>query len=138
MASVEDKLISAVLEDKQVHVLLQANVENVLRTHTDIWGFIRNYSEQNGVVPPVDLVVEKFRDFVPVAVVGATKHHLEELQADYLNSTLKEILMGAATDVQQGKGNEVLEKLITKTSELKKNTSAIRDIDVTDLDSAVA
>jgi replicative DNA helicase len=138
MASVEDKLISAVLEDKQVHVLLQANVENILRTHTDIWGFIRNYSEQNGVVPPVDLVVEKFRDFVPVAGVGATKHHLDELQADYLNSTLKEILMGAATDVQQGKGSEVLEKLITKTSELKKNTSAIRDIDVTDLDSAVA
>jgi replicative DNA helicase len=138
MASVEDKLISAVLEDKQVHVLLQANVENILRTHTDIWGFIRNYSEQNGVVPPVDLVVEKFRDFVPVTGVGATKHHLDELQADYLNSTLKEILMGAATDVQQGKGNEVLEKLITKTSELKKNTSAIRDIDATDLDSAVA
>jgi len=138
MASVEDKLISAVLEDKQVHVLLQANVENILRTHTDIWGFIRNYSEQNGVVPPVDLVVEKFRDFVPVSGVGATKHHLDELQADYLNSTLKEILMGAATDVQQGKGNEVLEKLITKTSELKKNTSAIRDIDVTDLDSAIA
>jgi replicative DNA helicase len=138
MASVEDKLISAVLEDKQVHVLLQANVENILRTHTDIWGFIRNYSEQNGVVPPVDLVVEKFRDFVPVSGVGATKHHLDELQADYLNSTLKEILMAAATDVQQGKGNEVLEKLITKTSELKKNTSAIRDIDVTDLDSAIA
>jgi replicative DNA helicase len=138
MASAEDKLISAVLQDKQLHVLLQANVEGILRTHVDIWEFIRKYSEQNGVVPPTDLVVERFRDFVPIAGVGATKHHLDELQAEYLNTTLKEILVGAATDVQNGKGVEVLEKLISKTSELKKNTSAIRDIDATDLDSAIA
>jgi replicative DNA helicase len=138
MASVEDKVISAVLQDKQMHVLLQANVETILRTHNDIWQFIRNYFEQNGSVPPTDLVVERFRDFSPVQGIGATKHHLDELQADYLNSTLKEILVGAATDVQNGKGNEVLEKLISKTAELKKNTSAIRDIDATDLDSAIA
>jgi replicative DNA helicase len=138
MASAEDKVISAVLKDKQMHVLLQANVEGILRTHNDIWNFIRGYFEQNASVPPVDLVVEKFRDFSPVDGVGATKHHLDELQAEYLNSSLKEILMGAATDVQNGKGNEVLEKLISKTSELKKNTAAIRDIDVTDLESAIA
>ena len=138
MANVEDKLISAVLKDKQIHVLLQANVDTILRTHNDIWQFIRQYSEQNGVVPPTDIVVEKFRDFSPVDGVGATKHHLSELQAEYLNSSLKEILMSAASDVQGGKGPEVLEKLITKTSELKKNTAVIRDVDVTDLESAIA
>jgi len=134
----ESKVISAVLEDKQVHVLLQANVDGIMRTHGDIWQFIRNYYEQNGIAPPSSLVVEKFRDFSPVDGVGATKHHLEELQAEYLNDSLKDILREAATDVQIGKGGEVLENLITKTSELKKNTSAIRDIDATDIDSAVA
>jgi replicative DNA helicase len=134
----EAKLISAVLNDKQVHVLLQANVDNLLRTHTDVWNFIRNYFEHNSSVPPVNLVVEKFRDFQPVDGVGATKHHLEELQTEYLTDTLKDILRSAAGDVQQGEGNKALENLITQTSELKKNTSAIRDIDVTDLESAVA
>jgi len=138
MNDTESKLISAVLQDKQVHVLLQANVDNLLRTHGDIWQFIRNYSEQNGSVPPTSLVVEKFRDFVPVQGVGATKHHLDELQVEYLNDSLKDILRSTAVDVQGGKGAEALETLITKTSELKKNTSAIRDIDVTDIDSAVA
>lgn len=138
MANVEDKVISAVLKDKQIHVLLQANVDSILQTHNDIWQFIRNYFEQNSSVPPVDVVVDKFRDFIPVEGIGATKHHLEELQSEYLNTSLKNILVGAATDVQSGKGAEVLEKLISKTSELKKNTAAIRDIDVTDLDSAVA
>jgi replicative DNA helicase len=134
----EAKLISAVLNDKQVHVLLQANVDNLLRTHTDVWNFIRNYFEHNSSVPPVNLVVEKFRDFQPVDGVGATKHHLEELQTEYLTDSLKDILRSAAGDVQQGEGNKALENLITQTSELKKNTSAIRDIDVTDLESAVA
>jgi replicative DNA helicase len=134
----ESKLISAVLEDKQVHVLLQANVDRLLKTHGDIWEFIRKYFETNSNVPPASLVLEKFRDFQPVAGVGSTKYHLDELQADYLKSSLKDILMGAAQDVQQGESVKVLESLITKTSELKKDTSVIRDIDVTDIESAVA
>lgn len=138
MNNTEAKLISAVLSDKQVHVLLQANIENLLRTHNDIWQFIRKYVENNSIVPPVGLVVEKFRDFVPVDGVGSTKHHLEELQVEYLNDSLKDILRSAAADVQGGNGGEALDALIQKTSELKKNTATIRDIDVTDLDSAVA
>ena len=138
MNNTEAKVISAVLEDKQIHVLLQANVENLLRTHNDIWNFIRRYSETNGTVPPVSLVVEKFRDFEPVKEIGATKHHLEELQAEYLSDSLKDILRNAASEIQGGSGTQALEHLITKTSELKKNTSAIRDIDATDIESALA
>ena len=72
MNNTEAKVISAVLEDKQIHVLLQANVENLLRSHNDIWNFIRLYSEQNNALPPKELVVEKFRDFVPVSGIGST------------------------------------------------------------------
>ena len=138
MNNTEAKLISAVLQDKQVHVLLQANVDNILRTHKDVWEFIRNYSETNSLVPPVSLVVEKFRDFEPIKDIGSTKYHLEELQVEYLNDSLKDIIRSAASEIQGGKGSDALEELITKTSELKKNTSSIRDIDATDIDSAIA
>ena len=138
MNNTESKLLSAVLQDKQIHVLLQNNIDSLLRTHTDIWNFIRLYSEQNAALPPASLVVEKFRDFEPVKDVGSTKHHLAELQTEYLNDSLKDILRSAAADVQGGNGNVALENLITKTSELKKNTATIRDIDVTDLESAIA
>ena len=137
MNNTEAKVITAVLQDKQIHVLLQANVELLLRSHNDIWNFIRLYSENNQALPPIDLVREKFRDFEPVEGVGSTKHHLSELQTDYLNDSLKDLLRNAAGEVQTGNGTEALEHLITKTSELKKNTATIRDIDATDLDSAV-
>lgn len=137
MNNTEAKVLSAVLEDKQLHVLLQANIDSLLRTHNDIWNFIRLYAENNGTVPPKSLVVEKFRDFHPVEDIGATKHHLEELQAEYLNDSLKDILRSAASDVQSGQSAHALEDLISKTSELKKNTAQIRDIDATDIDSAL-
>jgi len=138
VSNTESKLISAVLKDKQAHVLLQANIDSILRTHGDIWTFIRKYFEANGSTPPISLVVEKFRDFIPTEEIGATKHHLEELRAEYLTDSLKDIIRSAASDVQSGNGPEALDSLITSTSALKKNTSAIRDIDVTDLESAVA
>jgi replicative DNA helicase len=138
VSNTESKLISAVLKDKQAHVLLQANIDSILRTHGDIWTFIRKYFEANGSTPPVSLVIEKFRDFIPTEEIGATKHHLEELRAEYLTDSLKDIIRSAASDVQSGHGPEALDSLITSTSALKKNTSSIRDIDVTDLDSAVA
>jgi len=134
----EAKVISAVLQDKQLHVLLQANVETLLRTHNDVWNFIRLYAENNGTVPPSSLVVERFRDFEIIKDIGATKHHLEELQTEYLNDSLKDILRSAATEVQSGQGVLALEELITKTSTLKKNTASIRDIDATDIHSAIA
>lgn len=138
MSNTEAKLISAVLNDKQVHVLLQANVDSLLSTHGDVWEFIRKYFDANSTVPPKSLVLEKFRDFEIPDSVGSTKYHLDELQVEYLNSSLKSILMNAATDVQSGNGTKVLESLISQTSELKKNTAVIRDIDVTDIESAVA
>lgn len=138
MTNTEAKLISAVLEDKQVHVLLQANVDKIMTTHNDIWTFIRNYFENNQAVPPSSLVVDKFRDFEPVPGIGSTKHHLEELQGEYLEDRIKDILRHTASEVQSGKGAEALEQLISETSELKKNTAVIRDIDVLDIESALA
>ena len=110
----------------------------MLKTHGDVWQFIRNYTDQNAAVPPAELVVEKFRDFQPVSGVGATKHHLQEFQTEYLNDSLKDLLRTAATNIQSGAGPEVLEQLINQTSELKKNTSTIKDIDATDIEGALA
>mgnify|MGYP001121545272 FL=1 len=138
MDSAEAKVISAVLKDKQIHVLLQANADNLMSTHGDIWEFVRKYTESNSELPPTKLVEQKFPDFNLVEDVGATRHHLEELQSEYLSTSLKEIVRTAASEIQDGHSGGALEEIINKTSELKKNTSVIKDIDATDLDDAIA
>jgi replicative DNA helicase len=136
--SLEDKVISAVLKDKQVHVLLQANADTMLRTHTDIWEFIRNYYEKNQSVPPLNIVKQKFSDFDYIDDVGSTKHHLDELRSDYLNDGLTMMLRSAAQEVKEGRNVDALNTLINETANLKKATADIRDLDVTDVDDAMA
>jgi replicative DNA helicase len=136
-ADLEGKVLSAVLKDKQLHVLLQANPDNLFRSHKDIWNFIKSYSEQNSNLPPVSLIVEKFRDFSPISEVGNTKYHLEELRTSYLQDSLSGILMSTAKQLQDNKPNDALNSLIGKTSELKKTTADIRDIDATDIEDAI-
>lgn len=136
--NLEDKIISAVLKDKQVHVLLQANVDTMLRTHTDIWIFIRDYYEKNQSVPPVNIVKQKFSDFIYLDDVASTKHHLEELRSDYLNDGITTMLRSAAQDIKEGRVTDALNNLVNETANLKKVTADIRDLDVTDVDDAVA
>jgi len=138
MDNVEDRVISAVLNDKQIHVLMQANVDHLFKTHYDIWSFIKDYSSQNSTVPPVHLVVERFRDFTPLTDVGSTKHHLNELRENYLNESLKILLKASAMELQSGRPVEALNTIISQTADLKKSTADIRDLDVIDIDDAIA
>jgi replicative DNA helicase len=137
-AELEAKVLSAVLKDRQIHVLLQANPDQLFRTHKDVWNFIRDYSEQNSTTPTINLVLEKFRDFTPVGEIGNTKYHLEELRTAFLESTLSNVLMSSANQLQNHQPNEALNTLISKTSELKKITADIRDIDATDIEDAMS
>jgi replicative DNA helicase len=134
----EGKAISAVLGDRQIHVLLQANPDALFKTHKDIWDFVRSYYEQNMTMPPLELVSDKFRDFVPETGVGSTKHHLEELRAYQLEINLKEALRTAAALLQSHQPLDALNTIIAATSDLKRTTADVRDINVVDVDDAVA
>lgn len=134
----EEKVLSAVLTDKQVHVLFQANPDSLFKTHKDVWNFIRDYYEKNTTVPTKELVVEKFRDFSPTGEIGATKYHLEELRTKHLEENLKSLLMSSASQLNNGQPVEALNSLISKTSDLKRISSDVRDIDATDIEDATA
>lgn len=137
-AELEAKVLASVIKDRQMHILLQANPDQLFRTHKDVWQFVKDYHEQNSTVPTSSLIMEKFRDFEPKGEIGNTKYHLEELRTSFLESVLGNVLMSTANQLQNHKPNEALNELITKTSELKKITANIRDVDATDIEDAVA
>jgi replicative DNA helicase len=136
--NLEDKVLSAVLKDKQVHVLLQANVDTMLRTHTDIWHFIKNYYEKNQSVPPTNIIKQNFSDFDYVDDVASTKHHLDELRSEYMQDGITNMLRTAAQEIKEGRATDALNTLVNETTNLKKVTADIRDLDATDVDDAVA
>lgn len=138
MANLEAKTLSAVLNDKQIHVLLQANVDQLLRTHTDIWGFIRDYNEQNHSLPPVNVVKQKFPDFEYYPDTAATKYHFDELRTEFLNDSVRIMLRSAANDLQEGNAREALDSLISETARIMRVTTRAKDIDAANINDAVA
>lgn len=136
MSDLENKVLSAVLQDKQMHALLQANPDQLFRMHKDVWEFIRDYYMQNTVVPPVSLVVEKFMDFEPSTEGGSTKYYVDALRVDFLEGKVREMLKASASQLQDDPV-AALETVIAQSSELKRLTSTLRDLDVVDVDDAV-
>jgi replicative DNA helicase len=132
----ESKLISAILNDKEIYYVLQSTPELLFKTHKDVWDFVRKYSEQNSDTPPISVVEQKFEDFTFTKDVGSTQHHLNELKAEYLRSSLEQILMSTASDLKKIQPEKVLQNMVTQTSELERTATTVRDIDVTDTESA--
>jgi replicative DNA helicase len=133
----ESKVITAVLQDKQIHHLLQGNVDAILVTHVDIWNFIKDYYVTNSTVPPATLILEKFPDFIPEKGVGATKYHLDELRGEYLDRELRQIIRSAAEAVSDGEPTKSIEMLSTGIRNLNQEVNMVKDIDATDTDAAV-
>lgn len=133
----ESRVISAVLKDKQVHHLLQSNVDTLLTTHGDVWQFIKQYYSENNSTPPMALVLDRFPDFIPEADVGSTKYHLEELRNEHLDRELRRIIRSAAEHVSNGEASRSLEELNSGIRALSKDVSMVSDVDATDTVSAV-
>ena len=138
MSNAESKTLSAVLNDKQIHLLFQANVDSLFKTHADVWNFIRSYFEKNMELPPAELVVTNFRDFDIDRNIGTTKHHIDELRAEHLRDSLTNVVRVAASQINSGESLEALNTLIAKTSDLKRLTSDVRDIDISDYEDAIS
>lgn len=135
--SLEDKVLSAVLVDKQMHVLMQANVDVLLKTHNDIWAFIRGYYDQNQYLPSPEIVLDKFPDFEFSEDTGATAYRLDELRAEFLTDGVRGALRKAAEQVQDGSPTDALQTMLAKASEIERATSAVKDLDATNIESAI-
>jgi len=137
IGELEAAALTAVLTDKQIHHIMQSHPDRLFRTHYDIWEFIRNYYELNKSMPPIEMVDDKFRGFEPTENVGATKHHIGELQVAYLRAETLDLITSAAKTVKK-EPIEALNEIIQRSSDIKRLTSITRDLDVVDVDDAIA
>lgn len=137
MTNYEGRLFSAVLNDKKFNVLTQVDINELLRTHNDIYEFFRDYYEQNRTVPPVTLVQKNFPEFEYFEDTASTQYELDQLQQDFLKNTLDIVLLSAAKKNESAQSMEALNDLIIKTGKLQRLTSRARDLDVSDTEASV-
>lgn len=132
MQNLEARAISAVLNDKRMHTFLAGNAGAMMGDHTDIWQWIERYYQKYSSLPNPETVVEQFPDFRYESNTGVSEYHLDELRKDFADSTVMQILRGAADLHKKGNSKGAANFMRTKISELEQTISSVRDLDVTD------
>jgi replicative DNA helicase len=132
----EAELISAICKNKDISVLLSDNVDEIFTSHKDIWDALKSYYYTFKAVPEAGILQEKFKDFEPVTANAETAYYLEKLKNEFLSAKLKSVILQAGSSLKEDAASRVLADMQGKLSNLTRFTSNVRDVDVTDFESA--
>jgi replicative DNA helicase len=133
----EVEVLSSVCKNKDIHILFDNNADELIKDCADIWGFVKDYYDQTRQVPDSDLLVTRFRDFDPVDS-GPTIYHVDRLRQAYIDESLKNSLRRAANLVNNNESSNALKELSKDVALMSRIGAKVRDIDVTDVDNALA
>ena len=134
----EATLISAVCENKDISTLLADNVDELFTSHRDIWEGLKSYYYKFKAVPEAGVLIEKFKDFEPdVNVKAETGYYLDKLKNEFLGNKLKNILLKSGSMLKEDAASRVLAEMQSQLASLAKFTTNVRDLDITDSDSAI-
>ena len=133
----EATLISAVCKNKDINVLLAENVDELFVSHKDVWDGLKSYYNKFRAVPEVGVLQDKFKDFEPDQKATAeTAYYLDALKNEYLTARVKSILLQSGSALKEDGASRVIADMQIKLSSLSKFTNNVRDVDVTDFESA--
>jgi len=132
----EAELISAVCKNKDISTILADNSDDLFVSHKDIWEGLKSYYYKFRAVPEATILQDKFKDFEPVETKGETGYYLDKLKNEFVGNKLKTILLQAGSSLKDDAPSRVLGTMQSQLANLSRYTNNVKDLDVTDLDSA--
>ena len=132
----EAEVISSVCKNKDISTLLSDNVDELFTSHRDIWDGLKAYYYKFKAVPEAGVLIEKFKDFEPVNTSAETGYYLDKLKNEYLSNKLKNIILQSGSALKEDVPARVIADMQAKLASLNKFTNNVRDLDVTDIESA--
>jgi hypothetical protein len=132
----EAAVISAICTNKDISTVLSDNVDDIFQSHRDVWEGLKAYYLKFRAVPDVSVLQEKFKDFEPESVKGETGYYLDTLKNEFLTTRIKDILLKNGTKLKSDSATRVLMDMQSDISNLSRLTGAVRDVDLTDFESA--
>ena len=132
----EAELISSVCKNKDISTILADNSDDLFVSHKDIWEGLKSYYYKFRAVPEAGILQDKFKDFEPVETKGETGYYLDKLKNEFVGNKLKTILLQAGSSLKEDAPSRVLGTMQSQLATLSRYTNNVKDLDITDLDSA--
>ncbi len=140
MTNYEARVLSSVIDRKDMVSIMSLGVDELMVSHKDIWEFVWRYYQNNKEVPPASVVVEEYPDFeYNDSLEGATKHYVDQLREHKASSDIQKVIAGAAKAMADGnvKATDLLGHLSKRVSEIQRSTGMSRAVDIRDADDAI-
>lgn len=134
--SYEAEVISAVCKNKDISTLFAEGVDDLFVSHRDVWDSLKNYYFKYKTVPEVEVLTDRYPDFEPPAVKAETGHYVERLRDEFLKGQIRNILLSGGQALKEDSPERTLEKIQAQFTALNKYTNSIKDLDITDYESA--
>jgi replicative DNA helicase len=132
----ESAVISAVCKNKDISTLLADNVDDIFISHRDVWEGLKAYYYKFRAVPDVEILTDRYKDFIPQQVKAETAYYVDQLKNEYLSAQVKKILLNAGSNLKGNAASRVISDIQTEISGLAKYTNNVRDLDITDWEDA--
>src|ERR1035437_4686184 len=95
MASKEATVLSAVLKNKDIHVILGER-EELFGSYQDVFSFIKDYYVQYKAVPDLSLIKTNFGSVEFPETTAATPYLLEDLRNEYISNRMEQVMLKSA------------------------------------------
>lgn len=126
--------------------LSQGNVSEILTEEREVFGsaykevvdFIGEYHVKYGE-PPTPATVNKHfgDDVVEDKAEGNLRYAMDSMRSDYVKSEVDNMLVQVSKNISTAPSNELLNKIISRASQLQRLTQRVKDVDITDVDQAL-
>ena len=132
----ESAVISAVCKNKDIGVVLGENVTDLFVSHSDVIHGLIGYYHKYNAVPDVEVLTNRFGQFVPEETTAPTQYYLDELRESFMQQKLKQTLLTAGKSLSGDTATRTLDALIKDVTTLAKYSTTVKDLNVTDVKAA--
>jgi replicative DNA helicase len=135
VASKEAAVLSAVIENRDIHVILGESPD-LFGNYGDAFSWAKNYYVRHKSVPSRDLFHSEFPDIELPEPDAPTKYCLDSLKEQYVSNRMEEIMVKAASSKGTMSAAERLGKMQTALARLGQYTTSARDLNLLDMEDA--
>lgn len=136
MSNREAQVISAICENGDISSLFSESTDELFTSYTDVVRGMKDYYYKFKTVPPVSVLKEKFRDFEPEKVEGATEYYVNALREEVTQNRIRNMLLEVSDSLKSDPSRKTLDLVQREVAALSRFQVGVKDVDVTDFESA--
>jgi len=123
----ETKLINAIAVDGDYSRCADENIKDVFVEYKDIWSFISTHYDEHKKVPSRDTIKHHFPEFEVCNITEPLQYYIDVAQRESLSHQIR-IALSRSNDIVEDTGpKEAIGYLMSRTSELIKISSSLKD-----------